>query len=193
MTTLTINPAALGNRSLTITIDELPDQIVSAFRQVLTECMYFVPRWVREFEVYFAERERSEQATTELQGRYRRAEMYLNEAWLKLSPRKRRQVVLHELAHVWLMPFHTATHDAFDNLLGQQPEPVSKTLYEVFESGMETTAEDLAHLFDEMIETGSLSPVSINLFTGARVRCHAVSESPRQGVPKRPNRQRGGG
>lgn len=168
MTTLTIDPAHLGNRALTLTIGSMPEAAAEPVRIALTECLAFVPRWVREFEVYWAERDRSEWASTKLQSRYRRAEMFLNEGWLTLSPRKRRQTVLHELAHVWLMPFHGATHDAFDTMLQAQPETVSKTCYEVFESGMETTAEDLALLFDEMIESGALAPVSIDLRTGAR-------------------------
>ncbi|MCL4221008.1 MAG: hypothetical protein KJZ65_06535 [Phycisphaerales bacterium] len=179
MTTLTIDPAALGNRALTLTIGPMPDAAAEPVRVALTECLAFVPRWVREFEVYFADRQHSEWAETKLQSRYRRAEMFLNEAWLKLSPRKRRQVVLHELAHVWLMPFHGATHDAFDAMLNQQPETVSKTCYEVFEAGMETTAEDLAHLFDEMIESGSVAPVSIDLRTGARTTPETSSKRKR--------------
>lgn len=163
MTTLTINPAALGNRSLTITIDELPDQIAGPFRQVLTECMYFVPRWVRSMHVTHNNGDGSSVLSINLKAKYRCGTVFLKDLWLTQTPRERRICFLHELAHLWLSPLDGIWEEVIKPLAQHGGNPAAEMAENALSHGSEHVVEDLAHLFNEMIESGSIKPVSIDL------------------------------
>lgn len=181
MTTLTINPAHLGNRALTLTIGELPDLAHEPVHRAISACLFFVPRWVRQLDLRFDREQDGSYAQIGTNLTKRQAWISFGKEWLAHpdGDAGRVRTLLHELAHLWLSPLCDLWPEVIKPL-AEHGGPVCGTITNnALVHGEETVVHDLACAFAEMIESGALAPVSIDLLTGARTTPPTSPKRPR--------------
>lgn len=162
MNTLTIPAAAIGNRDLTLVVHEFPEIMLEPVRTALAESLYFVPRTLRRLSVNYGGANDRHVAEIEVHEFYRRATMTLYNGWASDPPAERRLAVLHELAHVWVKRYDQAIEDMAGHFFPDD-KPIRAATQEFAHTALESVVEDLAILFNELIESGAVKPVPLNL------------------------------
>lgn len=92
---------------------QFPEEALQAVQQVLQPALEnfgFFPGWLKDLTIAYSERPQSEDMTAhvEVSYNYRHATIFLTGHWLEEDTEGRVDIVLHELAHVFLQPLFSA-------------------------------------------------------------------------------------
>lgn len=150
--TTTIHPTVLSGRGLEITIAEgTPGEVAREAIAHLTACLSLIPPWVQFIELRFDADQNRADAELRSQSEYRRCTIALAGHWLRHDDRYRRQIICHEISHMWLVGMHDAFYEVLSNAIPSRNEPARRLAESMFDHHEEQTAESLGWLMQTLL------------------------------------------
>lgn len=156
MSRTSINGRRLNGRDLALTVAIEPRDVAASVRAVLAETLYLLPPWLRSLRVQFESSDpMNANASVSVQHEYRRATITIYGGWLDGDDHRRRADILHEFMHIWTAPLADGARGVIQELFPDDGGPVRKLAEKLLVDSVETITEDLAHLCDQVIESGT--------------------------------------
>ena len=124
----------------------VPDEIQETVSPLLEEYWHLLPGWVNELVIGYNGDEAENVASTSGMYDYRFGRIDFTQAWLEVSEKARREIVVHEFVHLMLVPYQDQVQ-SYRSLMEKQGG-CDKSLVEHFDNRMqgsvEASTEDIA-------------------------------------------------
>ncbi|TXH15553.1 MAG: hypothetical protein E6R03_06995 [Hyphomicrobiaceae bacterium] len=124
---------------------QVPDVVKWELEIFMGEMKWFVPRWVREI-TFFLGPETEAMAESWTSADYLTLKISLNQNWMGYTSDKRREILIHELAHAHTSPLADAVRDFGKVKLDDKDNEI---LREIIRHNMELCTEHLAWCAEE--------------------------------------------
>jgi hypothetical protein len=156
--TTTIHPKLLAQRGLEIVVNEgTPPEIGAQVVEHLRACAMLIPPWVQFITVCFHANGRHD---AELQSKteYRRCRVIVTGNWLLYDERYRRQILCHEIAHMWMAGLHDAFYTVVSTAMPDADEPARRLAEYLFDDAEEQSAESIGWLMQSLLAIQEARP-----------------------------------
>ena len=125
-------------------LHDWPKEILSIVEPLLTEFAWLVPPWCHVITVTYGV-QLNAIMTCQLDADYRAARLNVGPKFLSIPDDIRRQTIIHELIHVFVLPIADYAMDAIEKALPDEENPKLKSvILEELRERNEQTTEDLS-------------------------------------------------